>query len=537
MGLTFQFFAQNAHFAVNLLAALVMLMIAWLYFDSWQVKKDAIGLWRWVAFTLLAISFAIHGTSVEESFLVKSVFGQSVDYFAAIFKLLGYGLAIFSQVIDPLQEIPQTEGLSMETSQSAKGAVVGVGGGVFLGLKVLTPLAAAGLAGLYWRRATTGLERHLKPVAIGFLLLALADLLGLSSLGQDSQSVFIYNATRNFGALWLAEHLLVVAGVALLGKWVWQYLVRRLQSQLFMIFSATVTLIFLVVTTTFTFLLMRNVVDESLSNLSVATRVLNYALESRQAETLAHAEALSQNPLVVDAIKQGNHDGLASATSEFLAKKKQSSLIITNADGQVIFRAEDPDRYGDSLSEDTLVRRSLVGIEDSTVLTREGTAAPLVNIRSTVPVREGSLVVGTVSVGLVVGDDFVDGVKRATGLDSTVYAGNVRSATTFVEADGKSRQIGIKEEAPAINSRVLKQGKEFRGTISLLNRPFLAVFAPLKDADNTTIGMLFAGKQQVSVLQAAGRSIELSFIMAVILLLLSVFPSYFISRYITRQLE
>jgi len=60
---------------------------------------------------------------------------------------------------------------------------------------------------------------------------------------------------------------------------------------------------------------------------------------------------------------------------------------------------------------------------------------------------------------------------------------------------------------------------------------------PLKDVDNNPVGMLFVGKPQVGVLQAAGRSIEMTFLVAVILLVLSIIPAYFISKYLTNQIR
>ena len=118
-----------------------------------------------------------------------------------------------------------------------------------------------------------------------------------------------------------------------------------------------------------------------------------------------------------------------------------------------------------------------------------------------------------------------------------MYASNVRSATTFVASDGKSRLIGNREESPVIKSTVLGDGKPYTGAISILNVPFFAVYLPLKDSDGVTVGMLSVGSLQVGVLQAAGRSIELTFLVTVILLLLSILPAYYVSRYIAYQLS
>jgi len=49
--------------------------------------------------------------------------------------------------------------------------------------------------------------------------------------------------------------------------------------------------------------------------------------------------------------------------------------------------------------------------------------------------------------------------------------------------------------------------------------------------------MLFVGKEQTSVLQAASRSIELTFIVAVTLIVFSMIPAFLIAKYITYQVK
>ena len=132
---------------------------------------------------------------------------------------------------------------------------------------------------------------------------------------------------------------------------------------------------------------------------------------------------------------------------------------------------------------------------------------------------------------------FVSGVKKATGLDSSIYAGNTVSATTFLAPDGISRWIGLKETSSPVIKSVLNRGQTFKGALSFQNRQFLAVFMPLKDVNNNVIGMLFIGQPQVSVLQTAGRAVELTFVVTALLLILTFLPAYFIAKNIAKQLD
>jgi len=241
---------------------------------------------------------------------------------------------------------------------------------------------------------------------------------------------------------------------------------------------------------------------------------------------------------IVSAVMAKDNKALVNLTTSFLHDKKQSSLVITTADGQVLLRAEDPTRYGDSLSSDTLIRRALIGESSSSIGTQSGVLAPKVYVKSTTPIRDSAnTIVGTVTVSIGVDNAFVDGIKHSTGLDSAVFAANVRSATTFVAPDGVSRLIGVKDTNASVKDTVLKKGKTFSGSVSVLNRQYLAVYAPLKDIDNTTVGMLFIGSPQASILKDAGHSVQLTFVVTAILLLLSIVPAFLISKYIASQLD
>jgi hypothetical protein len=57
------------------------------------------------------------------------------------------------------------------------------------------------------------------------------------------------------------------------------------------------------------------------------------------------------------------------------------------------------------------------------------------------------------------------------------------------------------------------------------------------DADNVPVGMLFIGQPQFLLLQAAGQSIELTFMISVFLLVAAVWPVHLISRSLARQLR
>jgi sensor histidine kinase regulating citrate/malate metabolism len=304
-----------------------------------------------------------------------------------------------------------------------------------------------------------------------------------------------------------------------------------------MIFVSSTVALFLIITLVFSALMIRNIERETLASLTTDVNMLRFAIDSKKAEVVSDAQLLALNPELADTIEEENKSKLKSITTSTLLAKKQSIVTVLNDEGVVLSRGEDSERIGDSLSSDVLVGRALKGEDGVSIVTRDGVLAPIVSVKSAVPVKNGDQVIGVVVVGNDIDNAFVDGIKTATGLNVSVYADQIRSATTFIAPDGKTRWIGIKEQSEEVRKTVLMQGKLFSGTINILNIDYLGAVLPIKDIDNTVVGMLFVGKEKTSLLQAAGRSIELTFLATVVILILTILPAFFISRYISNQLK
>lgn len=538
--LNWQFLGQNLHFAIGLFAALALFAVAWLYLDAWSEKKNTKNFLRWIGFLLLSLGFLAY--AVDVPWLGNTGIGDKTIYhwISEILRTVGYIAIVIAEVIDPLQEVPTHEkNLFFEKPAGHKKSKLftplGVGKVSIFGLITVGFSALATF--MYLRRSTKGLERHLRPMFYGFLVLTLFEILTQTHILRESSNIILSQLTAVYGPIWLLENIVLLIASILLGRWVWRYLTKRFMSQLFMVFVGSIVAVFLVTTLSFTFLLLRNIQSETLTNLKTTANVLNYALDSKRTETLASSEALSYNPEYISAIIKKDHKKLVDLSAGYLANKKQSSLIITDDSGQVLLRAEDSDRWGDSISSDSLIRRALIGRNGSSVTAQSGVVAPTLYIKSSFPVRSSNnIIVGTITSSVAIDDAFVDGIKNATGLEASIYAENTRSATTTYVADGKSRWVGLKEQNQDVKRTVLEKGEVYSGSLEILNRPYLAVYRPLKDVDNEVVGMILIGQPQTNLLDVANKSLQKTFQIAVMMLILSVVPAYFVSKYIVRQL-
>ncbi len=527
-----QFVLENAHFAVNLFAALVFFAVSWLYFDAWQGRKSGREILRIAGFFLISVSYLIHATQVESTILPVPFFaGGTIELLVSASRIIGYLILLFILWIEPLEKHPG------EGKKSVLPALVmpTAGMAILAVPHALFPILGALVGLLYLRRATIGLEDHLKPVAYSFFLLAFSDLIGLSSIFQHTTNVAVYDLVRPFGVLWIIEHLFLLAASVGFGMWVFRYLLKQFEAQLFMILTTSIVIIFLITTVVFTGLLLKNIEDATTTELKTDVNVLSYVIDSKKAELLSDVEVVAQNPDIIDATSTTSRVKLAGLLPDILLAKNESTLVVTGDAGQVLVRGENINQPGASLSNDSLVKRALLGQSAASVVTHDGVLAPIISIEAAAPIRSNGTIVGVVLAGTLVDNAFVDGIKTATNLDAVIYGDNQVSASTLVMPDGKSRLVGIKEEHAAIKTAVLTNGGNYTGSITLVSQPYFGAYLPIRDVDGNPIGMLLVARPEVSVLTAAGRSIEFTFLLAAVLLVLAIVPAYFIAAYIASQ--
>lgn len=536
-----QFFLQDFHVILCIFVALVMGAIAWLYLDAWlghHAKKE---LFKWTGFVVLALSFIAQAMVVEQSVLGESLLGDITEGLAVFLRVAGYVLVLVGNVIDPLQVIPKNRGLDLETiAESTKKRHVSAGGflaGSAVTLQWLAPIAGLFVAVHYWLRATKGLERHLKRVAWGFGLIAMADLLKLASLLRDTNNPSLYNMVQAFGLVWMIQHVVLLSGAVVLGVWIWSYLTKRFFSQVFLILITITVSVFFVVTVSFTALLLRSVRADMVSNQKTAAQVLGYALSAKKSETMAVAKQFAAKEDALSAVRSKDHNALISLTNGYMASQRMTSMIITDASGQVLLRAQDMDQWGDSVASDTLFRRALLGESSSSLYAANGVVHPTMHVRSVATMKDhDGTVVGTVATGIELDAAFVDGIRASTGLESSVYSGDSLAATTLLTTDGKTRGVGLRMVDKRVVEQVMDKGQVYDGEFAFQNRGMIGAFLPIKDIDNATIGMLMVGQPQAHVLQIAGRSMELTYVVMVLLLALAAYPLFRVTRLVVRQL-
>ncbi|HEX3082170.1 MAG TPA: cache domain-containing protein [Candidatus Saccharimonadia bacterium] len=529
-----QFIGQSLHFGVNLFAALACIAGGWLYLDAGAQRRHVSELAKGIGFIVLALAFMVSGGATS-----SPVF----EFLATLLKLIGYGSLAYGTLASPLQPRPNTanDGYRPVAPTAAGPTTTAAAGTIPAPLLIpvswLVPAAALSVALLHWRTATRGLERHLKPLAYAFSILALSEILGLSSLYRTSNNPLLQPLANPLGWFWWLQHATLIVGTVVLGRWIWHYLTKRLLTQLFLVITSVTFSIVLIATTSVSALLLASLQHDALTSLETSTKVLRYAVDSQTSDTRADAQILAANSSVAAAVSDRDRADLAGVAADTLAAQRLADVILTDDAGVVLARGSDPARAGDSLSNDPLVQRALAGQTTSSFTAGSSAPSPTLLLTTATPVKQQGQVIGTALASLTLDNAFVDGLKHNTGLDSTVYSGLIRAATTLTGPDGTSRSVGLKETSGAIRGTVITRGQTWSGVADVSGTPYLAVYLPLKTSNNSVVGMLSVGQPEDVVLKSAESAIGITFAGATAALLLLMLPVYLLARQITKQLH
>lgn len=480
---------------------------------------------------LVAMSFLIHATFVEFASSDLPYFGFA-NFIYGIIKTLGYFLIIINLLTDPLLPKPKTEDLGLGNSVKVVLPPIIVSfafpGNLFIAFLSLV------IAVLYLRRVFLGIESQLKALGFSLLLFSISEVLTALLLTADTNNITLYNLVRPFGIVWILKHGTLLVSSLLIHRWVFNYLFRRITSQIFIIFVSLILTVFVFTVVSFSVILLNNFESESTARLETDVKVLGYAVDSAESTLLSDAEVISQNRDIIDGVSNEDKN-LSQVVEDLLLTKKLSYLAVLDKEGKVLARGEDPDRVGDSLSGDPLIQKATQGESSKSIVKKDGAASPIISIHSAAPIRKNGKTIGAVSLGVILDNSFLDGIKKSTGLEASIYAGDLLSATT-IKVDGKERFLGIKGDANA-SQKVLSEGKEYSGRIDIFGIGYFASYLPIKDIKGDVIGMLFAGTPEVNILVAAANSVQNTFTLSIGVVIFAVIIAYFISKNLSDQVS
>jgi len=207
-------------------------------------------------------------------------------------------------------------------------------------------------------------------------------------------------------------------------------------------------------------------------------------------------------------------------------------LTITDAVGRVLFRYDEPEKSGDTLSSLPFIKRALGG-EDA--LKDEVTTwvdeEKLYQI-STVPIFQ-PYVIGTLTLGERLTQDEVDLLKQDTGSDIAFLLDNKVVASTFLDIQQVDLLRAYLVDRDSINAGI-RRNENVQKEVILGDERFLCAFARVSQSGDAIYVMATSMDEALAALQTVEQVILIVGFLAVMLALVG---GYFLSKGVTAPVQ
>ena len=238
---------------------------------------------------------------------------------------------------------------------------------------------------------------------------------------------------------------------------------------------------------------------------------------------------------LIEALQNGDNLSVQEFARHLQSVTKSDFCTITDARGIVVGRGHS-DKLGDSVTNQKTVMKALEGtanvdIERGTVVT--------FSLRASAPVKNADgKVIGTISIGRSLSDiGYVDDIKVLTGLEVSIFKGDIRVQTTLMQADG-SRATGSRITDQAVLDAIFKKGINFFTPNSeLFGQKYASCYWPLRNNSGEIVGMWFIGAPVDHLFKLRYNAVRNTLVATCIVLLIQMLLAWIIGTRIGRPVK
>jgi len=327
-----------------------------------------------------------------------------------------------------------------------------------------------------------------------FLLLFIREvLLIVINLPQDIRIAFLREQSIDFSPTFSIALIATFLGFLLLLILNWKFLIYNFTERLFAILLilsigvASVGSLFL------NFLVFDQMRTNNVDLVNKGAKVQNLILTERGKKAQFLSSTLAKDSQIIAQVKDRDLSALTLTLQEKINDAGLDILKIYTPYGEVLINPIDSRENGTLIKDDKFINFVVSGKNGViTFDTTKGVMAPEVDIRSIYPIILNQEVIGAIEAGYKFDNAFADFIKNQTDFDITIYASNLRSASTIKTSDGVSRWIGTFEEDTGVLDNVIKGGQGYNTEALIFGSYYYTSYLPLKDINGDVIGMLSA---------------------------------------------
>jgi methyl-accepting chemotaxis protein len=248
-------------------------------------------------------------------------------------------------------------------------------------------------------------------------------------------------------------------------------------------------------------------VESSINDLSIQIQLM---LERSRRNSIS----ISQNYRLLNALENQNFDQMKSVLDDINQYLDADTISITDMKGNVMIRQHELSKLGDNILNQANVQQALEG---KVLTTLEPGALVKLSCRTGAPIRnENGDIIGTVVTGYTFEDsDLLDGLKTLHNTELTIFADDVRIATTIIQNGERAVGTSLNKNIAKI---VLEDGKPYIGKADILGVSHITKYVPLRNTEGEIVGAVFAGLSEADINKAAIDSV-LHMVIAAILII------------------
>ena len=273
---------------------------------------------------------------------------------------------------------------------------------------------------------------------------------------------------------------------------------------------------------------MAGAAESKLADFQETTRLVALAV--------AHDYDITDNLIMwnADNDRTTARNNLIAALRESAAEYGVDSFVVRDFEGRVVVRLHALDDFNDIDRNPD----AIAALQGTTTSSYSSTAAMPLGLNTTVPVKRGTEIIGTMTTEFFLHtNSFVDNFASIFNAEVTIFGGNnarTRVATTIMQ-DGQ-RVVGTDLTNELIINTVINQGIHYIGDLDLFGVPHTAVYYPLKATGGNVVGMLFVGFSDAQTVAGTNTLIITMLILGVVGIALAVLVVLFIANMISKPL-
>lgn len=497
------FWLNNFHFAFEFFGAIILFSLAWLALDAYLIKKEFKILARSLGFFLFALWLIVHSLNLTNDLILIVAVGSY---------LLGLLFLLLNLYWEKPPARPKFEMVFVFPAIF----------GILWQFHILATVLLFLITALSIKRYREELQKSLMPFWLGFSLLTVASFLAILNAKTGAQ-----------GLNWIVENALKFIGFGFLGYWGWQYLKLRIKEEMLLIFVGMALLIAVIVTFTFSAILLSNMEKEAEVNLISNVKVIDFTFLKMKNESLSNAQIFAKDEEIQKSIIVNDSVKLSQRSQQLMVEKAMDFLTIADDGGEVILRAHSVAAKGDNIKEEKAGEAALTG---KSYVTIESTPTEKFSIRGAAPIYDqNNNIIGVIITGFIIDNAFVDQIKKATDLEITIYKEDLVQATTIFDSVGKTRNVGVKQTDPKVIKKVLEEGRGTTLRTTIFSKPYLAAYLPLKNTEGKVIGMFQASRPQTELTEAAVATNRLTLSVTIIIVIMMLLPAYWLAKKLTEE--